>query len=285
MPASSLLALILAVGPARADTPLAVLDADLRGVFEDAEAAWKAGRLDDAEAGFTAVVESRPDFDRAWRRRCGLRIERHRPTDARLDCRQAVALKASVENRTGLAIALLPDLDDPADVDTDTLGRVAEAREALTAALTEQPDYLPAWQTVCAWGQVTGDVEALSECVPELVQRAPDQPTTDYFRAWLAMERGHLKLASESLRRARDAGLPEATLQPAMLRFAQLSLEARVRAEGGPAAAEQGPTPVAEATRVLESDWTAADIAPLAVLGVLVLVVGGLVVGGRDDAA
>ncbi|HMV70363.1 MAG TPA: hypothetical protein PKA64_26210, partial [Myxococcota bacterium] len=103
---------------------------ELQARLDAAEAAWARGDGAEAERLLTAINDEAPAWDKPWRRRCGVVLDDGRSSDAVELCRKALAIEASVENRTALALALVRDatgLEDAGDA------ALAEARALLDA--------------------------------------------------------------------------------------------------------------------------------------------------------
>jgi len=229
-----------------ADVPTAV-QAD----FEAAEAAWKAGRLDEATEAFARVTQAAPDWDRGWRRRCGAVLELGDTPAAIAHCRTALGRATTPENRVALAIALLR----PEDEEALPQGRpeLDEAGGLLNQVTTENPEIALAWPALCEWAIATSDADALRRCVPEVRARLPDDPGTPFWAALLAIEEGQPDVARKMLAQARERGV-----DPRLLAVA------RTRLEGATAPPKrEGPKTVA---------WD--DLAPVGAAGAVLLFVG-----------
>jgi tetratricopeptide (TPR) repeat protein len=197
------------------DTPVDALPEPLRPVFEEAERAWREGRPGAAEAAYARLNDEVPEFDRAFRRRCGVLLEQGRNEEAIALCREAVSLKDSVENRTGLAIALTK----PPEGSSGYRDELDEARKLLDAIVEQDADYLPAWQAMCTWAVEALDDDALDSCVEVLSASDPTNPGTLYFLTLQHMALGEVDLATRTLTQARQAGLPDAQYKPLALRL------------------------------------------------------------------
>ncbi len=266
-----MLALLLTF--ALADTPISALAEDLRPPFEAAESAWRAGDRGRAEQGYAYINDNAPDFDRAWRRRCGVELEQGKIYEAIDHCRKAVELQASIENRTGLAIALVrPAPEDPPGHRSE----LDEARKLLMSVIAEEPDYLYAWQAMCAWSVEALDDDGLDECLRVLGAADPDNPGTLYFKSVQLMSNGELDEATRTLRRARQRGLPDHQFRPIALRLGLAGLEADPDALRQARALAQGDT-----TAKVMGTWS--DILPFGIAALLLLSVGLLAFAGGTD--
>jgi hypothetical protein len=254
------------------DTPLDALPAPQRERFEAAERAWAEGDLLIAEAGYVAVNEAIPSFDRAWRRRCGVVLAQDRAWEAVEHCERALSLVDSAENRTALAHALIrPDGEDPAD-DRPELGR---AKELLDSVIRDSPDYPGVWPALCSWAMEADDDDALGRCVERLEADRPSELGTLYYRAVLDIQLGAWEHAANTLASAKARGLSEELYEPLAL---------RLQTERGPAQERGGPRVRTVANLQPRTDWTWADVIPLAIAGLLVLVVFVVAFfGGEED--
>lgn len=253
----------LAIAIAWADTPIDTLPQPLRLTYEEAETAWGEGDLPAAEEAFRAVTEQAPEFDRAWRRLCGVVLATGRIDDAQAACRRAVELVAGHENQTALAIALMQG-----DAGNE------EAKELVEVVLETHRDYQPGWVALCTWASAVDDVEALDRCVPALEQSAPGTAGTLYYRSVLAAAKNDVRTAQAALMHAQSVGLTDALYEDGARRIegaTQRMAVARQRAK-----AKQGTTPEAQA-------FQPTDLLPILVLGALVLAVGVLVLGRDED--
>ncbi len=233
------------------DTPVDALPQDLRDRFIDAEAAWQSGRLDEAAAGFDAITEAAPTFDRAWRRACGVRVQQRQYTRAVPLCDEAASLKASKENRTGLAIARIH-----AGSGQD------EARDLIDEVLDEDPSYTVAWQALCSYALEYEDEGRLRRCVTGLEAHTPTAPAVPLFQALLQATEGEFDAAWAKLEVAAGEGVSEAMLASMRARVAGLQAAA--------------PTQRAGTRRA----WQLADLAPIAIV---LLLVGGIAVLALSD--
>ncbi len=257
-----MLPLLLALlSPALADTPIDVLTPELRARFEAAESAWQEGDLSSAEKAFAEVTTGAPEFDRAWRRSCGVLLEEGRVDDAVANCRKAVGLVPSIENRTGLGIGLL-QMDDGQN----------EAGKLFEAVVKESPDYMPGWQGLCTFALDSGKGEPLTRCVTALEAAAPETAGTLFYKALLLADQGKLDPAVKTLDWAEQKGLPG----DLMARGSEW-IQKRAEMANQTTAGEKG-----EKGRHDASAWKLSDLIPFGVLAALVLAVGVLAFG-RDD--
>jgi hypothetical protein len=196
---------------------------------EAAEAAWKAGHLAEAEQGFIAVTDAAPNWDRGWRRRCGVVLADARPQEAVSLCRKAVALQPSAENRAALAIALLRPAEDE-----EPAGRVelVEAGSLLQGVVQERPDFAEAWPPLCDWSIAASELGVLERCVGHLTATRPTEAGTLYFGAVLALQQQDVAGARKRLVAARTAGLADGLYKP---------LAAAIADAGGPSLVEGEP--------------------------------------------
>lgn len=192
---------------AMAEAPTDTLPPATLAVYEQAEAAWKSGDALSAESLFARVNTEAPDFDRAWRRRCGATRELGRAAEAIELCRKAVALSPSVPNRTALAIALL-STDDEGQPD-DGRPELGEARGLLDAVLTEAPDDRIAWAALCDWAVGVEDADTLRRCAPRLAALDPEGAGTAWYEAWVAFADARPADARTALTTARKRGLSD----------------------------------------------------------------------------
>jgi tetratricopeptide (TPR) repeat protein len=264
--------LALLATTALADTPLDTLPQRDRTVFEAAERAWQAGDLEAAETGYASLNQSSPDFDRAWRRRCGVMLAQGRVWEAVEHCDKAVNLSASIENRTGLAIALTQPADGDAPGERPELLR---AKELLDGVLYDQQDYLPAWQALCSWSMEAAHDDALIRCVEKLESKLPGEVGTLYFRTVLDLQEEAWEHALTTLQAARARGLSDALFQPLAL---------RLQTEQRPAQ-EQAATRIRTVANLQpRTEWAWRDVIPLGIAGLLVLAVFLVAFfGGSDD--
>lgn len=246
---------------ALADTPVASLDEAPRARFEAAEAAWALGELNEADRAYQDVLELAPDFDRAWRRRCGVMLAMGDPELAADYCRKAVELVDSHENRTGLALTLL-----------QLEGGDVEAKELIDRVTTEQPDYLQGWVALCTWAVAHGKEPVLATCLEHLTAVSENTPGTLYFRAMQQALAGDVEDATATLRFAREKGLgDDLTRQGAQV-------IAKQSKDGEGARKRRAPKPAAD-----DGTWSLADLIPLLIAGGLALAVGVLAFGQDDD--
>lgn len=254
--------LFMLLAPALADTPVDTLPPELRARFEAAESAWEAGDLSAAEKAFQEVTVGAPTFDRAWRRQCGVLLQEGRVDDAVALCRKAVALVPGIENRTGLAIALLQTDDG-----------LNESGKLLEAAVKENPEYLPGWQGLCTWALDSGKGEPLTRCVTVLETKAPETAGTLFYRSLLLADQGKLDAAVSTLDWAEQKGLP-----PDLMFRGSEWIKTRSEMANQTTEARKG-----EPGRRMADDWRLADLIPFGVLAALVLAVGVLAFGKDDD--
>lgn len=233
------------------DTPITVLPTELQDAFLDAEAAWQSGRLDEAAEGFDLITSQAADFDRAWRRACGVRVEQRRHARAVALCREAVRLRSSRENRTGLAIALIH-----AKTDLD------EARELIDEVLAEDPSFLAGWQALCSYALVQDETPRLRRCVDGLRERSPSSAAVPLFQALLSAHEEQFDAAWGQLEQAASLGAPDPMLA---------SLRGRISSRFSAHQAQQVPA---------GTTWSLADAAPL---GIVLLLIGGIVVLALSD--
>jgi tetratricopeptide (TPR) repeat protein len=252
---SALLTFLL-VASAMADTPVDSLPEPAREQFGAAEAAWSKGELEAAEVAFGEVIAQSPTFDRAYRRRCGVRLELARVDEALTDCEKAVTLVEGFENRTALAIAMLHD------------HRPKEARELIDAVLRDQPEYLPAQVARCVWASQVGDRAALQGCSGELAEASPGSAGSLYFRSLAALQAKDVAGARAALIAAREKGLSD-DLVLEVSQHIQLLAEAERNAPKKREAAE-------------EAAWTVQDLVPLLVVSGLLLTLAVLWFGRED---
>lgn len=260
---------VLLASTAWADTPIEALPEALRPIFEQAEAQWKVGELEAAEKTYTRINDEAPTFDRAFRRRCGVVLELGRPEESVELCRKAVELTPSIENRTGLAIALTrrPEGAEGYREELD------EARELLTAVTTEDATYIPGWQAMCTWALEATEDAALRSCVETLSAADPENSGTLYFQALRHMADGEVGEATTALRKARKSGLSDAQYQPLALRL-------------GLSGQRPDPVAIQQARAVTQRargpvSWI--DLVPWFLAGGLVLGVGVLLFFADDD--
>ena len=237
------------------DTPVDVLDPSLRERFIAAEASWESGRLAEAATGFTAITEAAPDFDRAHRRLCGVLLQQGLSTEAVSACARAVELKASVPNRTGLAIALIRAEADP-----------AEAVALIDAVTAEDPDYLPGWEALCTHAMAVDDAARLRQCVDALAVRAPQSDAVPVFRALVAAHDARFDEAQNHLAFASQAGVDAETIA---------TVRARI---GARMSAAQARAPV-----VRTPQWTAMDLVPAGIVLLLIAGIAVLALSARKD--
>lgn len=253
---------VLLLAAALADTPVESLPEPVRERFAAAELAWTSEDYDGALAAYTAVNEAAPEFDRAWRRRCGVELAVGRVDQAVTLCRKAVALVPSVENQTGLAIAVM-----------QTESGSKEASELLEGAVKANPEFLPAWQGLCTWAMSARQAEPLARCVVALERLAPQTAGTYFYRSLLLAEQGNFEQASVALQYAGQEGLTEELLGAG---------GAWIEDHQRKAQEEAGSRTVTKKDR--KQGWSASDLIPVFVLVALVLAVVVLAFGREDDA-
>lgn len=243
--------LLLFASPARAvDTPVDVLPEDLQEVFVNAEAAWQAGRMEEAYSLYRQVIDAQPDFDRAWRRACGVRVQQHQYTQAVDLCREAESRNASIENRTGLAIALIHGGTDP-----------DEARDLVDEVTSEDPSYLAGQQALCSYALENEDTERLRRCVVALKANTPDAPAVPLFQGLLDAHEGRFDDAWRQIEIAAGIGVPADML-------------GAIRARVG---ARQARAPVA---RKEAGPWSLTDFIPV---GIVLLLIAGIALLALSD--
>jgi hypothetical protein len=239
------------------DVPPAVADDVAAG-----EAAWKAGRLDEAAEAFTRVTTAAPEWDRGWRRRCGVVLETGDALAAIGHCRTAMERADTPENQVALAIALLR----PEDEEALPQGRpeLDEAGALLASVTQAHPEVALAWPALCEWAIATSDADALRRCVPEVRARLPDDPGTPFWAALLAIEEGQGDLARRMLGVARDRGV-----DPRLLAVARARLD------------NEAATPKREGAKTVALD----TFAPVGAAGAVLLFIGlALLSSGRRAA-
>ena len=258
---------VLCVAPTASAEPLTPPpDAVPQAVAADmaaGESAWKAGRLDEAAEAFARVTTAAPEWDRGWRRRCGVVLETGDTRAAIAHCRAAVARSDTPENQVALAIALLR----PEDEEALAQGRpeLEEAGRLLAVVTQAHPDVALAWPALCEWAIATSDADALRRCVPEVRARLPDDPGTPFWAALLAIEEGKTDIARKMLSVARDRGV-----DPRLLAVARARID-----EGAAPPKREGPRTVALDT-----------FAPVGAAGAVLLFVGLALLGsGRRKEA
>lgn len=256
---------------ANADTPTDTLPAELVEAFDAAEAAWAAGDLQAAERGYRTVNEEAPGFDRAWRRRCGVVLAQDRAWEAVELCDRALTITPSVENRTGMALALIrPDPGDPPGHRSE----LDRAKALIDQVILDDPSYLTGWQALCSYGMEASDDDALQRCVEHLEARLPGEVGTLYFRTVLDVQLGEWEHAFNTLRAARSRGLSDALFEPLAVR-----LKTELGPEGQPSAGRIRTV----ANLQPRTEWTWADVLPLGIAGALVLVVFLVAFFGGDE--
>jgi hypothetical protein len=210
--------------------------------IDTAEAAWKRGDLEAAEAAFLDATRIAPTEDRAWRRLCGVVLAQSRTVDAISHCRAALALAQSVENRTALALALIRDVGG---VDPSTSPNMEEARTLLDAAAIERPDYLQVWAGLCEWARLADDLPTAERCVGNLERLEPQRTGTLYYRAQLDAAKGDWASARKALVAARNAGLTDDLYQPLAGRISAATTT-HAPGEAGPDEAASPATTIAD---------------------------------------
>lgn len=251
MPWLLTLLLLLVVPTPAVDTPVDTLPDDLQDVFVNAEAAWQAGRLDEAFGLYQQVMDAQPDFDRAWRRACGVRVQQREYTQAVELCRKAESRKSSLENRTGLAIALIHGGIDP-----------DEARALIDEVTSEDPSYVPGHQALCSYALENEDTDRLRRCVVALREHTPDAPAVPLFQALLNAHEGQFEAAWQQLEVSAGIGVPAPMLG---------AVRARI-------AARQASAP---AQRTRAGSWSATDLVPI---GIVLLLIAGIALLALSDA-
>ena len=244
----------LLLGTALADTPLSELPVAYHPAFETAEAHWAAGRLQRAEAAYRQVVEGVPEFDRSWRRLCGVVLAQGRIREAVQACRKAVELKPSAENHIGLGIAL-----------TQMPAKRDEAAALLAQATEAAPELLPGWQATCALLHAQGRDKQLETCARRMEALDPLTPGTLFYGALYAIATDNLALAQRLLLEARSRGLPDSQFQEANQRLVAAS-----------------PTQAPRRRRP-QASWQASDLLPVGLAGVLILTVVLLAFGADPE--
>lgn len=156
---------------------------DARIAFAAAQAAHAAGRLDEAERGYRAVLADEPNAIGAWANLSGVLLARGDALGAETVARRALALAPdliathlnliAVQHAHGgfaaaaavAAAALALGLRDPAlhyavGIDHDRAGRWRDARAAYDLALTLDPDHGPALSEALYLARCCGDFSA-----------------------------------------------------------------------------------------------------------------------------
>lgn len=248
------------------DTPLDALTDAQRATFHQAEAAWQDGLLYRAEELFEGLTREAPDFDRAWRRRCGVVLEQDRAEDARTLCREALSLRDSAPNRTGLALALIR-LDPRTEDAQEGRPELTEARALIDVVTASAPDYVSGWHALCAWGAAAESIDALDTCLLRLADLEPASAGAWYYEAVRALLLDDHAAAMRALRESRRLGLSPDLFRP--LAFAL--------AEAGVRPGRQGKR------RAKAKGWTWQDAIPWGVGAVLVVSVLLVAFGRRDE--
>ena len=179
---------------------------DLEPVFREADEARAAGDHRRAATLYAQVVEKAPGFVHARRRLGTEQAALGENAQAIATLEQAVALVASAENLTALAMVLVSD-------SADSTGRVADAQRAeqlVNRALALDPGQLNAHLVRAGLALQRGDLGALDSSVAALNTLDPDEVASHYYGAIAAAMHGDFRRARATLDRARAAGMPEA---------------------------------------------------------------------------
>lgn len=172
-------------------------------LFEQANTAREAARLEEALGLYRRVRELAPDFAHATRRACQLEMALgHRDVALGL-CREALDKERSAPNLVAFAQAMVarekPDADE-----------IRAAGTLASEALQVEPDNVQALLLECHLATLAEDRAALEESVTKLRQLAPEMTGTWIFSMVLAEVDGDIDAAEADLARARETGLPEA---------------------------------------------------------------------------
>ena len=181
---------------------LAAIDPAAVATFRAATAAYDAGRLDDAEAGFRRVLDKAPDHPTSLRRLAGVLSLRKQPDAALAFARRALEVDRGPESKLALAMIL----SESGDVSVKPQSR-ALADEAYREKPNERGALLRS-----QFALEDGDVLALGTAVEDLRRLAPDAGTTHYFDAFVHLVRNQPEEANRLFDRAVAAGFPAAVV-------------------------------------------------------------------------
>jgi Zn-dependent protease with chaperone function len=176
-------------------------------LFDAGYRALHAGDLDAAEARFTDVLTSQPDFAPAMRNLSTLQLMKgNRPAAVAL-AREAVTRDGSWENRVALASALAARDGGQPPPSSDLLEARRVANQAAVAAPNEPGPAI----VMCEIAIAMDDLRLLESFSKDLERTAPQEVATWVYRTLAHMSSGHRDQAERALQRARNLGLDEET--------------------------------------------------------------------------
>jgi Zn-dependent protease with chaperone function len=177
---------------------IAAIDPALATQFREATAALDGSRLEQARAGFQAVLARIPQHAASLRRLSYVEAGQNHPAQAITRARQALAAEPGADGRTALVMALL-GAKDPS--------LYPEASDLAAAAYREKPSE----QTAGLLAELAlrhNDPIELRNAVTALDERAPDGIAANYFGALLHLVHNEPQEAERRLQRAALAGMP-----------------------------------------------------------------------------
>lgn len=172
--------------------------------FSEATAARDRGDLEAARKGFERARDLLPGSSHPLRRLCHVEVDLGQRERGIGHCRDAVAMTASSENLSGLALVLLK---------SDSMTEQNEAYELAERASKMSPD--DELVTV-VWAQAalsTGHETAFRSAVERLRRVAPDTPGTASLSAIELASRGEWSASEEAIDRAIALGAPAAQME------------------------------------------------------------------------
>lgn len=196
---------------AQVERELAGVAADAVPLLREAQAAADAGAHAKALELYERVLERAPEFHHALRRSCAIRATLGDHAKALQLCREALALKASPENKMALAWALAEG-GGPDDH--------AEARRLAREAVAAEPNSLYTQMQAAQLGLMLDDMPLFQPAAKRLRELAPDEMPTPLFSAIAAGLDGDLDLAESELERAHAAGLDDSAYHEFRARIA-----------------------------------------------------------------
>jgi len=197
---------------ARIVSELRAADPGAVPLFEEANAARKAGDHAKAAERYARVYGLVPSFVHALRRQCWEESALGHREEAIAHCRAAVEQDASAENEGTLCFALL---SPPGAIRVPgwkpTAAEMDMAAHAVDAGIATDARGSFIWTAACEYALAGQDFERLRACVDGLRRVAPEEVGTHVYASILAATEERWADAEKELDRAHDLGLDEET--------------------------------------------------------------------------
>jgi Zn-dependent protease with chaperone function len=181
---------------------VAAVSEDAAKAFDEGNAARDAGRNEEAAVAYRLAIGFAPNVDHLHRRLCGVLARQSLFDDAMKECDAAMAIRATAYNKFGLAGVL---------VQRHGIGDIDRAAPLLTEASDEQPQDIQMAQAWCITLLQGNSQYNLPRCANRLLELEPDGMIGNLAGAIVAGQAGDVELSRARLRKAKAAGLDDAT--------------------------------------------------------------------------